>query len=94
VHPSRSDQNWFDQARMNAAKIQKSNPKATSRLFIKLATAAVSVSAAVAVWGPDAPRTCVALPSQYLELRTALTSEIEHRQQVSEVLADTERLGR
>jgi PAS domain S-box-containing protein len=29
-------------------------------------------------------------PSQYLELRTALTSEIEHRQQVSEVLADTE----
>ena len=57
---------------------------------IKLVTAAISISAAVAVWVLMPRALAMPSPSQYLEVRTALTSEIERRQQVSEVLAETE----
>lgn len=57
---------------------------------IKLVTDAISISAAVAVWGLMPRALALPSPSQYLEVRTALTSEIERRQKVSEVLAETE----
>jgi PAS domain S-box-containing protein len=57
---------------------------------IKLVTAATSVATAIAVWGLMPRALALPSPSQYLEVRTALTSEIEERQQVSEVLAETE----
>jgi PAS domain S-box-containing protein len=57
---------------------------------IKLVTAAASVATAIAVWGLMPRALTLPSPSQYLEVRTALTSEIEQRQQVSEVLAQTE----
>ena len=57
---------------------------------MKLVTAAVSVATAVAVWGLMPRALAFPSPSQYLEVRTALTSEIEQRQQVSEALAETE----
>jgi PAS domain S-box-containing protein len=57
---------------------------------IKLVTAAVSAATAVAVWGLMPRALALPSPSQYLEVRTALTSEIEQRQQVSEALAETE----
>jgi PAS domain S-box-containing protein len=57
---------------------------------IKLMTAAVSVATAVAVWGLMPRVLAFPSPSQYLEVRTALTSEIEQRQQVSEALVATE----
>ena len=57
---------------------------------IKLITAAASVATAIAVWGLMPRALALPSPSQYLEVRTALTSEIEQRQQVSEVLAETE----
>ena len=57
---------------------------------MKLATAAVSASAAVAVWGLMPRALAFPSPSQYLEVRTALTSEIQERHQVSEALTETE----
>ena len=53
---------------------------------MKLVTAAVSVATAVAVWGLMPRALALPSPSQYLEVRTALTSEIQQRHQVSEAL--------
>jgi PAS domain S-box-containing protein len=57
---------------------------------MKLVTAAISVATAIVVWGLMPRALAFPSPSQYLEIRTALSSEIEQRQQVSEVLAETE----
>lgn len=57
---------------------------------IKLVTAAVSVATAVAVWGLMPRALALPSPSQYHEVRSALTSEIQQRHQVSEALAESE----
>src|SRR5215469_7272019 len=56
---------------------------------IKLITAAASVATAVVVWGVMPRALALPSPSQYLEVRTALSSEIEQRQEVSEALVET-----
>jgi PAS domain S-box-containing protein len=56
---------------------------------IKLITAAASVATAVVVWGLMPRALALPSPSQYLEVRTALSSEIEQRQEVSEALIET-----
>ena len=53
---------------------------------IKLMTAAVSI----AVWGLMPRALAMPSPSQYHEVRSALTSEIQQRRQVSEALAESE----
>jgi len=57
---------------------------------IKLITAAVSVATAIAVWGLMPRALAMPSPSQYHEVRSALTSEIQQRRQVSEALAESE----
>ena len=57
---------------------------------IKLVTAAVSVATAVAVWGLMPHALALPSPSQYREVRTALSSEIQQRDQVSQALVETE----
>jgi PAS domain S-box-containing protein len=57
---------------------------------VKFVTAIASVATAFAMWRLMPQALALPSPSQYLQVRTALSSEIEQRQQVSEALAETE----